>query len=100
MSEYVEHEAAKSDEYIKREYALKALEWTWAGKAAFDNLKAIPAEDVVPVRHGKWLPVGEDDMDEDVYRCSECGVEQFFPGSLVDNFCPNCGASMKDDDGE
>ena len=38
-----------TNEYIKREDALKALEWTWAGKAAFDKLKAIPAEDVAPV---------------------------------------------------
>ena len=43
------------NDYIKREDALKAIEWTWAGKAAFDKLKAIPAEDVVPV-----------------IRCSEC----------------------------
>lgn len=44
-----------SDEYIKRTDALKAIEWTWAGKAAFDNLKAIPAADVV-----------------EVVRCGEC----------------------------
>lgn len=44
-----------ADEYIKREDALKALEWTWAGKAAFDKLKAIPAADVV-----------------EVVRCGEC----------------------------
>lgn len=33
-------------EYIKRDDAIKAIEWTWAGKAAFEALKNLPAADV------------------------------------------------------
>ena len=42
-------------EYIKREDALKAMEWKWAGKAAFDAVKAIPPADVVEIKkEGEW----------------------------------------------
>ena len=56
----------------------------------------IPAADVVPVKHGEWL----DDVayyDEDgcpciVTRCNQCGE-----ANPVSNFCPNCGADMRED---
>lgn len=44
-------------DYIKREDALKAIEWTWAGKAAFDALKELPAADVV--ERNRWIPATE-----------------------------------------
>lgn len=51
-----------------------------------DALTGIPAADVVPVVHGRWV-------DADFcgqYECSECG------NNAVDlyDFCPNCGAKM------
>ena len=89
-----------TDEYIKRTNALKALEWTWAGKAAFDNLKAIPAEDVVPVVRGKWIndhngkysPLGDN------FFCSVCKEPSLraYGRPAKTNFCPNCGANLKD----
>ena len=80
-------------DYIKREDALKAMEWKWAGKAAFDAVKEIPAVDVAEVKHGKW---------EKQIQCSECGW-YFEDDVLIEpimvffNYCPNCGARM---DGE
>lgn len=63
---------------------IKALE-----DADADILK-IPATDVAPVRHGKWIKptrVPDSMMDE----CSLCG---FDCGSYTYNYCPSCGARM------
>ena len=75
-----------SDEYIKKSDALKAMEWKWAGKEAFEAVDALPAADVAPVVHGKW----EDG------KCSNCGCNfgRAFPFSIMPRFCPDCGATM------
>ena len=54
-------------------------------------LRAIPAADVVPVRHGRW--VFNDELD-DMFHCTVCdnvAVRNTF------NYCPNCGARMDGD---
>ena len=59
--------------------------------------KNIPAADVAPVRHGRWIAKGEYTV------CTECGgrsgtqYEGVEPIPLMTQFCPNCGAKM---DGE
>lgn len=56
-----------------------------------DALLNIPAADVVPVVHGRWVyPLGMAWS----YVCSECGKSI---GVIKHNYCPNCGARM---DGE
>jgi hypothetical protein len=69
-----------------------------------DDIKAIPAADVVEVRHGRWLPdydYTEYDFDgstplpeprkfQDGWQCSLCG--QYDPSET--KYCPNCGAKM------
>ena len=56
---------------------------------------AIPAADVVPVRHGRWVPTS----DANKKRCSRCDVihliAQYPHGEI--NYCPNCGARMDGD---
>jgi len=82
-------------EYIKRSDAIKAVDnlchvYFPANKA---KLEAIPAVDVAPVVHGKWI-VSED--DNNVFGCSECHHFIFLAkGSAKQNFCPNCGADMR-----
>ena len=52
-------------------------------------LNHAPTVDAVPVRHGKW-------MVTPVYiKCSECG-ESFM--LIPQNYCPNCGARMVEDE--
>ncbi len=45
-------------EYIKREQVLKLLEsaqaWGWSMNTLYDEIQALPAEDVAPVVHGRW----------------------------------------------
>lgn len=58
-----------------------------------EQVRAIPAADVVPVRHGRWLDVTW--CGEDYLACSICGY-----GGLAHEatkYCPNCGAKMDSD---
>lgn len=87
-----------ADEYIKREDALKAMEWKWAGKSAIEAVKAIPATNVVEVKHGKWYTKsmtrrGGHGEAYFVYGCSLCKKKIRYKT----DYCPNCGARM---DGE
>lgn len=50
-----------------------------------ENIRSIPAADVVERKVGKWL------KSTWSIRCSECGYDMPF---AVRNFCPNCGAQM------
>lgn len=55
-----------------------------------ENLQAIPAADVAPVRHGRW-----EWYDSFSYRCSACKKYWIAPGDQYDyHYCPNCGARM------
>ena len=95
-------------EYIEREKAIEAFDDPTVERYYGDIcpesvirvIEQIPTADVRPVVRGKWIPVGTDDMDEGMYKCSECGSEHFFPDILLgipaDNFCPNCGADMRE----
>lgn len=57
-------------------------------KAAMDFIKAFPAVEAEPVRHGLWIP------DEYGYNhCSECGFEHD-EREYVTPYCPDCGANM------
>lgn len=57
----------------------------------------LPAADVRPVRHGRWVKV----HDEVCYwlACSVCGEEipKRFGTDHYTNFCPNCGADMREE---
>lgn len=84
-------------EYIEREAVEKMLEdaqiityGEWCGYCTEDiNLGSIPAADVVPVRHGRWIVT-------DVVTCSECQhfTRSEFAGRW--KYCPNCGALMRE----
>lgn len=57
-------------------------------------IEDMPAADVAPVRHGRWIDKGEYAV------CTECGVRSgtqydgVEPIPLMTQFCPNCGAKM------
>lgn len=70
---------------------------------AMKSFEAIPAADVAPVRHGRWI------KDSDgLTICSECeevALQRVFiklPEKIVDlqmrksHYCPNCGARMEE----
>lgn len=92
------------EEYISRAEALKAAN-EWVSEACMapvmrvsrllDKLQKVPAADVAPVVHGKWLL---DRWPSWPHReCSRCKV--MFPRTteVADRYwqyCPNCGARM------
>lgn len=62
-----------------------------------DRIKAAPAVDAEPVKHGRWeewwpciclIMTGE----EMLYRCSVCDAK--YADIEGKNYCPNCGAKM------
>lgn len=87
-----------ADGYIKKSTALAIIGKHWRSKmyaddaiqAALDEIGChVPAADVAPVRHGRWL-AHRLDNSYTTWTCSVCGtigVEAF-------HYCPNCGCKM------
>ena len=57
-------------------------------------IDAQPTIETEPVRHGRWIFVGEETMHDGwtyrKHKCTECG----FVTVEAKNFCPHCGAKM------
>ena len=106
------------DDYILRSDAISAFCGNCEGTEVCGQLgepceevkriKAIPAADVEPVRHGRWIPIH--DLRSDGYPisvptrfwCDQCKSES----KARRKFCPNCGTKMaaeppkEDEDGK
>ena len=93
-------------EYIERKDALYAIGTITMYKGSISHdlarrkIESIPAADVQPVKHGKWIPhIEEDYIGEGQYgyiellKCSECGT--LVPNKR--NFYHHCGAKMEVD---
>lgn len=67
----------------------------WVGFDTIDEvLSGMPAADVQEVRHGRWIH-----KDPSGTSCSKCG--SLFPMFMgLYDYCPNCGASMVNEDEE
>lgn len=84
-------------------------EWGFSRDAVRKIVAELPAADVAPVRHGRWIdsnkrPVPWDEQNPTcpLYSayCSECG--EWLTGSgeypAFGLYCPNCGAKMDKED--
>jgi hypothetical protein len=87
-------------EYIEREALIAAIEndcpemVNYSKREAIDCIKAEPAADVVEVKHGRWIwdeHPGEY-LEEEYCSCPFCGKDS----DWEHNFCPNCGADMRE----
>ena len=82
-------------EYIARE---KVLSKAAPVAGCFSNMISaydvimLPAADVVPVRHGRWIEQEKYTFGV-MYDCSICGNRILDNGHSW-NYCPNCGAKM------
>lgn len=95
MAEYIEREYVKSKKIYseeRHEYVVPVAEIDW-----------IPAADVAPVKHGKWLNFYNDFSTAECSECAECfevspdkeSEKEFFEAfKEFYNYCPNCGAKM------
>lgn len=81
---------------------LTALEVTEQNATMVDAkrvLADIPAADVVPVVHGRWIHDGHRiEGGIDWCHCSECGKSDNFCART--NYRPNCGAKMDGGDSD
>ena len=55
-------------------------------------IDSVPAADVEPVRHGRWIPHETIDGFSNGVQCSVCG--EWFYKYFTYNYCPDCGAKM------
>lgn len=92
MAEYIEREAAiRAVCEVAQSPLIQMGLLSWAGvvqKECREKIEAIPAVDVAPVRHGRWLPYSTKLC---LYRCSECNS---LPRDRTP-YCPLCGAKME-----
>lgn len=104
MAEYIEREAAV-DAVVDVFYNTPDI--CLSGDKFEVSLRRIPAADVAPVVHGRWVPSEDDFDDDDVlfdveewcdWQCNACGEDICYddpmPPRLLPRFCPNCGAKM------
>lgn len=104
MAEYIERE--KLPQKKERGFFMDD-DFNAGWNACLNNIKAIPAADVRPVVRGKWVdnkgsPVPWDKMNKNCPShgayCSVCGdwLTASDEYSVIGNFCPNCGADMRE----
>ena len=103
MKEYIEREAALA--ICEQEYQERLKQADWCGDTVAWNIggaiKGLPAADVVPVRHGRWMTT--DAYPHHLY-CSVCyknyakNAKWVNELDLPTNYCPNCGARMDKED--
>jgi hypothetical protein len=86
-----------SDDTIKRSDAIKALK---REKSDWNNDYNVPIDHCIE-RLNKVKsadrPQGEWIDDGGIEKCNQCGERKEFPHW---NFCPNCGADMREREGE
>lgn len=97
MAEYIDREALYEKAYWHGEHPDVGNPFP-DGVDAIDikDVDAIPAADVAPVRHGRWLEVREKRLfGEHYFLCSNCKSRN---GLMIPfNYCPNCGSKMDDE---
>lgn len=115
MSEYIERAVAVT--VCDKQYRECLRKSDFCGDTVAWNIcadiKAIPAADVAPVAHGRWIPSESDFDDDDTlfdveewcdWQCSACREDICYddprPMRLLPKYCPNCGAKMDGGDSD
>lgn len=109
MGDLISREAAvaaiDAHERMARRDGIKDGEMRPTLKAVREFVRALPAVDAEPVRHGRW--VAEDDMLPPEYhgkkRCSICAqfaLHDLYGRERLSLYCPNSGVKMDGDDDE
>lgn len=103
MAEYIEREAALSEFQKVCDVCMTLVRQPECGECSVADtvrkVKRIPAADVKPVVRSRWVYDCErtagDGWTYRQYHCEKCGNREL--GGLQ-NYCPNCGCSMRDEE--
>ena len=97
MPEYIEREELLKKAIKERRFVFQMEDllnneviFKTVYKDLAEFINSIPAADVTPVRHGRWME------NEDYMFCSCCGMQWNYCDNDTEDFhyCPNCGAIM------
>ena len=97
MAEYINREAIMKfpirkdhcDKEHANEHFINGIE------SVLEYVENLPAADVAPVRHGRWILEREPDGKPYCFHCSVCDDDFHYIGITVAyDYCPNCGAKM------
>lgn len=91
MAEYIDREAAIKAIYESDHFSVREC-FGWRAREIEEELRAVPAADVAPVRHGRWIEKEKYTFGV-MYDCSICDNRILDTGHSW-NYCPNCGAKM------
>lgn len=95
MAKYIEREKLTKhcESMIDKTWNSKMVPVSWAHAYAdfLDDIMNIPAADVAPVVHGKWI--GKPISGFATVGCSVCR-KTFSENNGRWKFCPNCGCKM------
>ena len=91
MSDYIEREAAlaypirkdKCDRKHANKHFILGIE------SVIEFVENLPAADLAPVRHGRWISTGAISC-----KCSECRHLELKTRTLEYAYCPACGTLM------
>ena len=98
MKEYIERTVVK-DEILSWAVCINHPELL-SKEDTMHCIDSLPADEVAEVRHGRWIEYPR----AHYFKCSECKYivpyrkAVLVNGSREYNYCPNCGALMKEAD--
>lgn len=102
MADYIERGTGVSIFRAKANMAVLSDAAPYFEKAA-QMLEKLPAADVAPVVHGKWIVRFDGPYKRRRCYCSHCGKHNGVGGIAKNQekpYCPNCGAKMDGGDND
>lgn len=105
MAEYIERESLLTKAIKEKKFVFQTADLLneevivrTVYKDLFEFIQSIPAADVEPVRHGRWIHTDLSARWTGKDECSKCGYHEYDRSDLSHlNYCPNCGAKMDGD---
>ena len=83
------------DEYISRHEAIRAVQLSYGNyEATRKAIFELPAADVAPVRHGRWV-MSSDRPDTIICTCCDSAFDVWKADIKRHHYFPNCGARME-----
>lgn len=80
-------------EYLERETAVMRLMQDGCSAKNIQSIMELPAADVAPVRHGRWIEKTAPAVHK-YYECSNCGAHENKHTAVKGRYCWRCGARM------